>query len=276
MSPRLTQGIVVLDTSCYRYLAEPSALRRFTSNLRAAALTAAASEVNLIEAAGAGHADVQRQLIATIREVANGNPLLPWPFLLLRRSGRAILDGQSTFQTTESGNEWYLDDLEACRALRTRCLEFNDRLESAFTEFHERARVEIQEYIKRSGERRRRDGARDFLDNEWRGSPLYLSVMSTTWKAIGLPGEPHIASVSSNEQWSIFLDAEGLSIYQRGIAHEQPRRVQRKDVIQLPYLGAEGRRILATADEPFQGFARIVIEGRYLGARIVHIQELLT
>ena len=246
------------------------------ANMRAAWLEPAASEVNLLEAAATSPPSIEQRLIATIAEFADGRPLLEWPFALLRRIGQAVIDGESHITTGQSGKEWYLDDPDARNRLRQKARDFNASLERSFAQLHANARGESQRWLNRRGIKRTMDELRNFLDEEWPTMELRSQFARATWTALGLSGEPQFDRLVAIPAWRIMLDAEGAAIYARAIVHKQTRVVQRSDLIQLVYLGASGLRILATADGPFLSMATQIVNGRYVGARVVHIDSMLT
>jgi hypothetical protein len=269
-------GFAVLDTSAYKTLASPAALARFRANLRLADVQPIASEVNLLEAASASPAGVQKRLLATIKEVAGKAGLIPWPFQILQQVGRAVIDGESGFYVRESGKEWYLDDLQAIDEVRGRATEMRERMEAQFSRLHDNARRDLQRKIKASGYRFTADGFREFLDGEWAKGELRRIFAAATWKALRLPGEAPVDTLLLNEGWRLLLDAEGFAIYQRALVHTQPKRVHRTDLIQLVYLAGVPKRILVTADRPFLDAANAILAGRYPNARAVHISEMVT
>lgn len=102
------KGLLILDNTCLSNLEEPHRRDRFMANLRVANWAAQPSEVNLLEAAKA-QGPVRDRLFAVLRGLANGGPLLPWPFKLLQQIGQTFVAG-SEFELNASGKEWYLDD----------------------------------------------------------------------------------------------------------------------------------------------------------------------
>lgn len=270
------QGLLILDNSCYARLADEKAMTKLESNMRAAWLHPGASEVNLLEAAATSSHRTELELVRAIRRFAGRWPLLEWPFALLRRLGQAILDGSSRLTTEASGKEWYLEDAQARKDLRVKVREFNNRLEGSFVLLHENARPAAQRWLKARQIRREIDELPAFLDGEWPGLDLRDEFARATWTALGLPGDAPLPDLLKVPAWRLLLDAEGAAVYARAIVHRQPRSVQRKDLIQLVYLGATGIRILATADMPFLNLASQIVNGRYAGARVLHIGDMLT
>ena len=271
----MPSGFAVLDTSAYKALTSPTAFCRFQANLRMADLEPIASEVNLLEATSALPASLRTRLMATIKAVAGDAGLVPWPFQILQKVGRAILEGVPGFYLEKSGKEWYLDDAQAVEDISARATEMRERMESQYSRLHDNARKELQKQIKRSGALFTADGFRDFLDGEWARGEMKTIFAAATWNALGLPGEAPIDKLLLNEGWRLLLDAEGFAIYQRALIHTQPRRVHRADLIQLIYLAAVPKRMLVTADRPFLDAASAILAGRYPNARAVHVSELI-
>jgi hypothetical protein len=267
-------GILVLDTNCYSHLAKPGAMSNFRANLRVADLIAQPTEVNLLEATAAP-AHVRTELFRILREVIGNQSILTWPFDLLKRIGHAMLQGEPIVTIGNSGKEWYLDDEEAVAALRTEVKEFQDRLEHEFDRLHERNRQTIQRNIRVRGIEANFESTGHFLDFYWQQSDSRRHYAGATWKALGLPGEPPMDALNANESWRLFLDAEGVAVYERAIARVQPKFVHRLDLIQLTYLGLAERRLIATGDRPFLRAANEILAGRYSTARAIHIDDLL-
>src|SRR5688572_27960932 len=136
----MVPGIAVIDNSCYRALAEENALARFRGNLAITDLEARASEVNLLEAAVTRPPSVRDRLLATIKDLAGTAGLLPWPFVILQRVGRAIANNERSFHIGPSGKEWYLNDKRAIEEIRDRADAFSEKLEDRFSELHNNAR----------------------------------------------------------------------------------------------------------------------------------------
>lgn len=269
----MSPGILVIDNNCYARLSDPDALRRFRANLRAANWIAQPSEVNLLESSAAPP-DVRARLLRTIRAVADGQPLLPWPIKLLKQIGQAMTRGEFRFTVPPSGAEWYLDDPAAVEEVGTEALQFQRDIELAFSQLHQRNRQRVQAQLRQQRARDEFGSARDFLERGWAqtgGRRMYAEV---TWKALALPGKPPLDAIEANEAWRLLLDAEGVAAYERAIAHEQPKFVQRMDLVQLVYLALADRRMLVTADAPLRRAADAVLIGRYPDARTVHVADL--
>ena len=85
-----------------------------------------------------------------------------------------------------------------------------------------------------------------------------------------------MAALERNESWRLLLDAEGVGVYERAIAHKQPKFVHRLDLIQLVYLGLAPRRMIVTADRPLLRAANEILTLRYPNARAIHISDLVS
>ncbi len=270
----MAPGILILDNNCYSHLTKPGALLKFRANLRVIDFVAQPSEVNLLEAAAAP-ARVRTQLFAVLREVIGAQPILMWPFALLKKIGQAIQRGEPHVTIGESGKEWYLDDEEAVAALQAEVKEFQDRLEREFDRLHARNRKSIQSKMRKRGIGTAFESTAHFLDAYWQQSNSRQDYASATWTAFGLPGDAPIDALNLNESWRLLLDAEGVAVYERAITRVQPKFVHRLDLIQLTYLGLAPRRMIATADGPLLRTGNAILSGRYPNARAIHIKDLI-
>jgi hypothetical protein len=269
------QGLLLLDANCYSRLIDAATMRQLKANMRAAWLDPAPSEVNLLELSETPSPAVEGALIAALREFAGDWPLLEWPFALLKRLAQALIDDATAIRTGESGKEWYLEDSVARAKLRSEIAQFNDTLERAFSDLHAKTRSKTQRWLKSSGAKPSLDELSSFLDDEWPTLELRDHVLGLTWESFGLPGDAPIQRLLGIPAWQLLSDIEGAALFVRALVHEQGRRVHRADLIQLIYLGASGIRLLASSDEPFLAMARQIINGRYAGARVLHIDEFL-
>jgi hypothetical protein len=271
----MTDGYLILDNSCYQRIEDPGVMARLKASMRAIGLQPGVSEVGLIEAFETNPPSVHARLFATIREFIEDAPLLLWPFDVLEQIGRAFLAGETHVPLTPTGREHYLEDAEAREAVRRKVKEFNQEIEEKFNKLHADARPGIQRRLKARGERNAPAGLRAFLDDGWPRSEVYWRFADATWAQLGLPGEMPRDLVDGSLAWRLFLDGEGSGVYNRAIATPQPPAVQRKDLLQLVYLALHGQRILVTKDGPFRDTAAVIVSGRYPGARVLHIDELL-
>jgi hypothetical protein len=268
-------GMLIVDNNCLSYLRRGDALGRFRGSLRAADLVVVPTEVNLVEATAASPDALQADLIETLRAIAGEEALLPWPFTLLRDIGLALTRGEFTYHVPASGKEWYLDDPAALQEIREEIVAFNQNLEEAFTALHESTRRRLRAALKARKSRTAFEDARDFLERQWFESDLRRHFASVTWRSFGLPEPVPFELLEANEAWRLLLDVEGLAVYERAVAWEEPRRVHRRDLIQLIYLSGSRRRILVTADRGLLRAGEAVLRRRYLNARVAHISEMI-
>jgi hypothetical protein len=271
----LSSGILIVDNNCPRHLRRPQALARIIANQRVADLVVFATEVNLLEVAAASPDELQADLVRILRTIAAAETLLPWPFALLKSIGAALARGVLSYRAPPSGKEWYLDDPVALRELRDEVLAFNVSIEEAFNALHETNRRRLHIELKRRGAREDFADTRDFLERQWYGSDLRRIYAEVTWRAFGLPDPVPMDLLEANQAWRLLLDVEGVAVYERAVALEQPPRVHRRDLIQLVYLGGSSRRVLTTADNGLLRAGNAVLHRRYANARVVHIGELV-
>jgi hypothetical protein len=270
----MDSGILILDNNCYSHLAKPGAMSKFRSNLRVSDFLAQPTEVNLLEAAAAP-ASVRARLFDVLREVKGRQPILMWPFRLLKEIGQAIVLGNPSVTVGESGREWYLEDHGAVEELQAEVRAFQKRLETEFGRLHAQNRKNIQAKMRSAGIESGFESTAHFLDSYWHQSESRRDFANFTWDSFGLPGEAPIDALNRNESWRLLLDVEGVALYERAITRTQPKLVHRFDLIQLTYLGLAQRRMIATADRPLLRAANAILLGRYPNARAVHIQDLV-
>lgn len=271
----LHDSILVIDNSCLSRLTVPECMERFRTNIAIADLTPRPSDLNLTEAVAASPPSVQRQLLGLLKDLANGYPLLPWPFELLRLVAQTVQEGHTGFILDEPGHEWLLDDCEAAERETKKALAFMREVESKYSEMAADGRPKIQKWIKENQAREYWEDAKDFLHRFWRGSEVRDHLAQHVWLALGFQGGAPLADLLLNEAWQLFLDAEGFSLYQRAIAFQQSKRVHLPDLLQLPYLAVSRRRVIATADESFLRAAGVLLDGTYPLARAIHIEHLV-
>jgi hypothetical protein len=265
--------LLILDNSCFAQLGDADTLARFRASLRTTDFAAVPSEINLLEASISPDYR-QEKLFRTIAELENSRGLLPWPFRLLRSIGDAIAAGRpSTVET--SGKEWYLQDLEATRELRSKLAAFRERVETSYLRFHTRTRDRLRAHMRERGIKDTFGSTRAFLEQYWWHGEMRQIWADVTWKHLKLPGDVPLARLEQSGPWRLYLDIEGVNTYW-AVANQQPRFVGRMDLLQLVYLGLARRRIIATADQGFLEAATAVLAGRYLNARAVHISKLVS
>lgn len=271
----MTPGMLIVDNSCLKHLMRPEALARFRGSLRAADLVVASTELNLLEATATQPDSLQADLIATLRTLVGNDGLLPWPFALLKGIGDCLARGELTYQAPVSGKEWYLDDLGALRDIREEVIAFHQSIEDAFTSLHKSNRKRIRAFLKARESRGDFEDAKDFLERQWFGSDLRRHFATVTWRSFGLPDPVPFDLLESNEAWRLLLDIEGLAVYERAVAWEEPSPVHRHDLLQLIYLAGNNRRILVTADKGLIRAGEAVLRGRYLNSRVAHISDMI-
>ena len=268
-------GIVVLDTTCYARLEDPAVLDRLNRSLRSVCLEASPSLINMFELLSTPNPGVRCRRLKTVLQIAAGRPLLPMPQDLLRRAGEAVRDGEREFHLVPTGLERAPLESATAARLQPKALAFCNRVEGKFRETHDDARRAVQRFLKEHGKQDAWPSAAEFLDSQWSTPDLLGHFAGIIWHALNLGGTPPIDDLLANDTWRLYLEAWGLSVYQRGIMRNQPRQVQRMDLLQIAYLSLGTRGILASADRPFLSAAQCLLHGRYRLAEAVHIQELL-
>lgn len=270
----MRQGLLILDSNCLGLVEDPFRRQRLLANARAAALEIAFSEINLLEAASSPR-HIRERLLSTMLEVAPDAPILPWPPRLLREIGAAIIEGRAVHEHRGPSVRDAILATESWDDLAQRAREFNSAIETVFSDMHAQMRREAQPLLKEDRRAFDQLGLREFLVEMWSVSDLRKHIASVIWETVGLQGNPPIAELEKVPTWALHLDAEGVSLFQRTLVLEQPKRVHRMDLLQISYLGARGNRVLATGDRPLLDAAQAVVVGRAPGARCISVDSLL-
>lgn len=268
-------GVVVLDTSCYAHLVKPAVWERLNRSLRTAHLEARPTAINMFELLSTPNPRVRQRLLKTFHQIAAGRRVLPWPRDLLRHVGEAIRDGEHECRLAATWLDGLLVDPARSGLQQQRALAFCRRVETQFTNSHRDARKAVQSFLREHGIQDAWSSAAEFLDSQWSTPNLLGHFSEIIWRALQLDGAPPIDDLLTNDTWRLYLEAEGLAVFQRGIMRRQSKRVQRMDLLQLVYMSVRDRRILASADEPFLSAATCLLHRRYSLAEAVHIRALL-
>lgn len=270
-------GTLILDTNCIGRLESNAARHRFEVNTRVADWRVYPTVVNVLEILNTENPHVRSRLLGTLAYLAANRPLMPWPYELLKIIAQAILEKKGRIELGPSEFEWILDhpervsdeQLDAARTL------LNDQ-EMRFREMHERGRPKLQAELKRQGLRYAWPTPRDFLDQTWTTESHLDTYVEQIWGDFGFPSPAPVSTILRTETWRLFFDGQGIGAYERGVAERPPKQVHQMDLVQLVYLGESRRRMIATADQGMLRAAKHVLEGRYPGARAIHIDELLS
>ena len=268
-------GLLIVDNSALRKLATVSAREKLSANMRVADLEAVPTEVNVVEAAAAGSSRTRETLLRTLKAVCGDRLMLPWPFQLLRRLGEAILANEAQFALEETGFDWLLSTPEETAVVQADSAKFMREFKARNVRLHREARPRVQQYIKKHGLRHQFATPVEFLDEYWNVGGMREHFTTSIWKAIGLPGRPPLDVLMLNDAWRLTLDGYGYAVYQGAVQIQESRKVHQADLIQLVYLGAPGRRVLATNDNPFCTAAQTILHGRYGNASAALIDEFL-
>lgn len=191
----MNSGILVLDNSALRELAADDIRNQVRRSLRAAGLQPFISEVNVLEALKAP-AGIRERLLRLLDTLGDNHVLLPWPFQLLQRSGRAVLEGKPEFNLGETGNEYLLRDFKAAADHEAVAREFMATVDRNFSKMHEDARPKIQRVLRERGWRDFWPSVREFLDEYWYESGMREWMVQLMWKGLGLPGDAPCRSSS--------------------------------------------------------------------------------
>ena len=266
-------GIVVVDANVLRHLEDDALRTRVRTSLAAADLRIWPSALNALEAANTESSSLRARLLRTVRELADGRPMLPLPTALLRDAGQAIANGARAIRLRPTGLEWLLQESavvvdEARHLLR----ENLDSRQAEWDEAHREARRLISEQL---GGKDPFGSVTAFLDRQWTLEARLGDTIRMFWDRMHLPGEAPVERVLRNETWRLYLEAFGATVYERAVHRQTLSIAHVVDVDQLVYLGGSPRRVLVTDDGALRRIASAVLLGRYTGARVMSSSELL-
>lgn len=266
---RRSSGVVILDATCIGRVEDPDLRERIVRSLRAVDFAIWPTTLNVVEVCKTQNARVRRRGLATIEALSVGKGLLPLPHEILRDAARALRRGDLGFESAlyegaaaDGENGWLGESFHHA------AVEFTDRFERARTEHLEDFRTEFQRLRKQHRPQHWHDACR-FLEEEWLRSPALLLYVKNVWEQLELEGNaPPLELLLGLLTWRLFLEAEGMALFERLIARNRPKRVGFLDLSQLIYLGAERRRILVTDDKALQRAASVILHGRYADTRV--------
>lgn len=267
-------GIVVLDTTCYKYLVDESVRRRLFLSLRAVDLEVAPSALNALQLVRIPDRHLREHRLEAIRAVARGRPLLPWPYDYLRSVAMNFRIGVAEHWLSPSEYEPIVEDLmEPTDAEIIRIIGRVDAMDATWLATHARNRPRIQARLREMNLSPTPDQLVEFLESAWSGANHYGYVLDQMWRTLELPGEcPHNLTVDCRA-WKIMIESFGAEIFGRAIQHDEARVVDRTDFLQLTYLGIRDRAVFVSEDRPLIDTAKRFVTGRYPGARVMHWRE---
>lgn len=269
--PRRT-GIAIIDTNCLKFLESPEERRLVTASLATADFDLWPTAINAVEAAKTKNLDVRGRVLRVLDALAEGKGRLPLPKQLLQRATDAIRDGYDGFPGPI--DLLRLKDRTSltpkfCAAAQ----DWSDTLEQRFNASHDTARPRVQALIKAKPDQAPWATASTFLDQFWTTASQQDTLLQEFWQSFGHTGQAPIDKMLEHPVWRMFLDLEGVAVFERAIEHEQPKRVDCADLLQLLYLTLRPRSVLVTADGPLFRAATAVLDGRYSQAQVLTWDE---
>lgn len=270
-------GIVVVDTSCFRFLESEAVQLKIERDLRTTAWELWPSAVNALEIAQTPNPDIRQRLLNVLRSLAKKRDILPWPHVLLERSAEAIAKGRPGFWSGPSRMSWTLDssvaDISSEEADRAEA--FLSKQTTAFEEMHEEARPKVRNFLRSKNLRNEWDTLPEFLDEFWMTPEHIDSYITKLWKHFDLTDPVPTEQLRYLETWRLFFEAQGAAVFERTVMDQMPKPVHLPDLLQLVYLAGARRRLLVTADGGLIRAATAVVRGRYDKAWITHVSSLI-
>lgn len=269
--PRCT-GIAIIDTNCLKFLESPEERRLVTASLATADFDLWPTAINAVEAAKSKNQYVRDRVLTVLDALAEGKGLLPLPKQLLQRATDAIRDGYDAFSgpmdLLRLKDRTSLSP-EFCAAAQN----WSDTLEEQFNAPLNTVRSQVQALIRAKPEQAPWATASTFLDQFWTTASQQDTLLQGFWESFGHTGQAPIEKMVPDPMWRMFLDLQGVAVFERAIEHEQPKRVDCADLLQLLYLTLRPRRILVTAEGPLFRAAKAVLDDRYSQAQILTWDE---
>lgn len=275
MISRELAGRAVLDNSCLGHLASPGALQRFDRSLQTADLQVWPSVVNALEAFATPAMHVRRKLLHTLDQLLDGRHLLPWPFTLLADFGRALQEGTDQLWISRSRFELLLERPDALEATQEDLLAKMREVEDQYEQDWLEVRRKIRSLLRSESSNDLWSDLPGFLDEQWNKPDLFDHATRVMWDRLGLSGDPPTARLRECELWRMFYDIEGIAMFERAVQLEQPKRVHRFDLLQIPYLAMWHKRVLITNDTAFLRAAQAMLLRRYPNTRVVNLAVVL-
>lgn len=265
--PRCT-GIAIIDTNCLKFLESPEERRLVTASLATADFDLWPTAINAVEAAKNKNEHVRDRVLTVLDALAEGKGLLPLPKQLLQTATTAIRDGEDVF----SGPIDLLrlkDRTSLTPEFYAAAQTWGDTLEERFNAPLDTARRYLQALIRAKPEQAPWATASTFLDQFWTTASQQDTLLQGFWESFGHTEQAPIEEMVSHPIWRMFLDLQGVAVFERAIVHEQPKRVDCADLLQLLYLTLRPRRVLVTAEGPLFRAAKAVLDGRYSQAQVL-------
>ncbi len=275
MHPGRPSGVVIVDTNALKYLRDDVTRSRVVRSLRAADFFIWPSAINVVEAAESKNRGVRDALLRVLRDLARPLPVLPFPTNLLRDLAFAVKDGKQSAQIDRTNIERLLHDPDGNASLLKATTDFRRSTEAHFASLHESTRPKVQQLIKNEGLRQEWSSAPDFLDRLWMAPPLLPEFSKMFWDYFGMPPNIPADRLLELPAWRMFLELEGIAVFERSVTLEQPPAAHKFDMLQAVYLAAAPRRILVSEDKGTLRVGRALLLGRYTDSRVMTPEELI-
>jgi hypothetical protein len=267
-------GVVIFDTNAFRSLVDGPTRTRVLEAVRTIGRTPMVTEVNLIEVypTRGTVGERLRDVVRDIEAVAGG--ALPWTYAVLKQAGEEFLLGRTQFTVRLVSFDLAMD-APNFNALAEGALAMASSVNQESKRVQDEVRPFVQRWLKQRNAKSLWPTLPEFLRYFWEPFDLRESLADQEWANLELSGPRPKDLLAKSSVFRIFNELNAVEVYQGAIAFEQPRQVQRMDLLQLPYLTAVSDSILVTGDAPFADAAKAVLVGRYAGAQVMSPQDLI-
>ena len=266
-------GVVIFDTNTFRHLTDATTRQNLLDAIRNSGRVPIITEINLLEVApttGSIGAEL-RGVVEAVESVAGGT--MPWTYRVMKQAGEEFLQGRLNFSVPLISLD-ISTDLPDFGTDSAKALAFAKELNAESLRVQQVARPRVQRTLRDMDARSRWPTLPDFLRDFWEPQELGEQFADQAWANLQLPGPRPKDLLTRSLTFRMLSDIDAVETYQGAIAFQQPRRVQRMDLLQLPYLTCRPNSILVTDDGPFATAAHEVIDGRYPGLKVISTTDL--
>jgi hypothetical protein len=274
-SSRSDSGALIVDTSCLKRLAYDDVRARFVQQLRLIDFAPWPSAVNAIEVAALSDSRYRTRYQEVLRFLADGRALLPWPHDVLKDIGLALSQKHRRVRLRTSGFEFLIREPVGQEHVALAQRVTADSRQS-WQNIYSHIRSDLQRFIRARLTAPPWSDAHAFLDEVVLEPAFLRTFVSSLWAAFDLPGKAPVQALLASGPWRAFIEAYGILAYERGIiTSAEPKQAHVWDLLQLVYIAGPSRKILVSEDRAFLRAAKLVIEGRYPNASVLHWDSFL-
>lgn len=262
--------LVVIDTNVIGKLKDRGFREKVLASARTAGMRIAPSAMNSMEIGMHRNAAVAKELHVVIAELSRSFGVLEPPLDIFERLGEAKSGGAKAVSLNFYGyNPAAAPPAELTEKVRGYLASEARAWETDFAQ----ARRKVQADLKRGKLDEQWQTVEVFLERRWPQTDMMGALIRHLWVGLELPSSFDSYRMRHEEPWRLYAEGVGVNFYRQCFDHEQGKRVDPPDILQLMYLGLSKRRAFVTGDGPLGDLARTVLVGRYANARVFTPEE---